>query len=95
MRGENRSTRGKTSQSKEENQQTQPTIAASLEIEHRATLVGGNYSHYYIPTALQLVVLSTSTSVSVLIALCFKKVCFCVVRNFTFMIQPEKKFLQI
>ena len=82
--------------SEQRREPTNPTHnGKSLEIEPHATLVGGSCSHHYITTALQLVLLSTSTSVSVLTALCFKKVCFYVVRNFTFMIQPEKKFLQI
>ena len=43
-RGENRSARGKTSQSREENQQTQPTYDAESGNRTRATLVGGDYA---------------------------------------------------
>ena len=45
-RGENRSTRRKTSRSREENQQTQPTYDAESENRTRATLVGGECSHH-------------------------------------------------
>ena len=46
-RGENRSTRRKTSQSKDENQQqTQPTYDAESGNRTRATLVGGECSHH-------------------------------------------------
>ena len=51
MRGENRSTRQKTSQSREENQQTQPTYDPESEEWTRATLVGGECSHHYATTA--------------------------------------------
>ena len=45
-RGENRSTRGKTSRSREENQQqTQPTYDAGSGNQTRDTLVGGECSH--------------------------------------------------
>ena len=40
-RGENRSTRRKTSQSRVENQQTQPTYDAESGNQTQATLVGG------------------------------------------------------
>ena len=43
-RGENRSTRRKTSQSRVENQQTQPTYDAESGNRTRATLVGGECS---------------------------------------------------
>ena len=46
-RGENRSTRRKTSRSKGENQQqTQPTYGVDAGIWTRATLVGGERSHH-------------------------------------------------
>ena len=46
-RGENRSTRGKTSRSREENQQqTQPTYDAGSGNWTRDTLVGGERSHH-------------------------------------------------
>ena len=46
-RGENRSTRRKTSRSKEENQQqTQPTYDAGSGNQTRDTLVGGERSHH-------------------------------------------------
>ena len=46
-RGENRSTRRKTSRSKDEKQQqTQPTYDAESENRTRATLVGGECSHH-------------------------------------------------
>ena len=44
MRGENRSTRRKTSRSRVENQQTQPTYDADSGNRTRATLVGGERS---------------------------------------------------
>ena len=44
MRGENRSTRRKTSRSRVENQQTQPTYDANSGNRTRATLVGGERS---------------------------------------------------
>ena len=48
-RGENRSTRRKTSRSKEENQQqTQPTYDAGSRNRTRDTLVGGERSHHAI-----------------------------------------------
>ena len=50
--GENRSTRGKTSQSREENQQTQPKYDAESGNQTRATLVRGQCSHHYTTTAL-------------------------------------------
>ena len=43
-RGENRSTRRKTSRSRVENQQTQPTYDAESGNRTRATLVGGERS---------------------------------------------------
>ena len=46
-RGENRSTRRKTSRSRKENQQTQPTWDAGSENRTRVTLVGGECSHHY------------------------------------------------
>ena len=52
-RGENRSTRVKTSQSREENQQTQPTYDTESGNWTRATLVGGECSHHYAKTAPQ------------------------------------------
>ena len=46
-RGENRSTRRKTSRSKDENQQqTQPTYDTGTGNRTRATLVGGERSHH-------------------------------------------------
>ena len=47
MRGGNRSTRGKTSQSRVENQQTQSTYDAECGNRTRATLVEGKCSHHY------------------------------------------------
>ena len=54
-RGENKNTRGKTSRSKDENQQqTQPTYDAESGNRTRATLVGGECSHHCaIPALLQ------------------------------------------
>ena len=51
-RGENRSTQGKTSQSREENQQTQPTYDTNVRNRTRATLVGYECFYHYatIPT---------------------------------------------
>ena len=46
VRGENRSTRGKTSHSRVENQQTQPTYDAECGNRTRATLVEGKCSHH-------------------------------------------------
>ena len=46
VRGENRSTRGKTSRSREENQQTQPTFDVRSGNQTRATLVEGQCSHH-------------------------------------------------
>ena len=46
MRGENRSTRGKTSHSRVENQQTQPTYNTECGDQTRATLVEGKCSHH-------------------------------------------------
>ena len=48
----NRTTRGKTSQSREENQETQPTHDAESGNRTRATLVGGECSHHNATTAL-------------------------------------------
>ena len=45
-RGENRSTRRKTSRCRVENQQTQPTHGAGSGNRTRATLVGGECSHH-------------------------------------------------
>ena len=45
-RGENRSTRRKTSRSRVENQQTQPTYDAGSGNGNTATLVGGESSHH-------------------------------------------------
>ena len=45
-RGENRSTRRKTSRSRVENQQTQPTYDAESGNRTQATLVGGECSHH-------------------------------------------------
>ena len=42
----------KTFQSREENQQTQPTYDAESGNQTRATLVGGEWSHHYATTAL-------------------------------------------
>ena len=54
-RGENRSTRGKTSRSREENQQqTQPTYDAGSGNRARDTLVGGERSHHCAITAPSL-----------------------------------------
>ena len=53
-REENRSTRGKTSHSRVENQQTQPTSDAESGNRTRATSVGGECPHYYTTTALQV-----------------------------------------
>ena len=52
-RGENRSTQGKTSHSREENQQTVENLTW-------ATLVGGQCSHHYATTALQSKVASVN-----------------------------------
>ena len=49
-RRENRRTRGKTSRSREENQQTQPTYDTKSGNQTRATLVGGECSHHYATT---------------------------------------------
>ena len=46
MRGENRSTQGKTSQSRVENQQTQSTYDAECGNRTRATLMEGKWSHH-------------------------------------------------
>ena len=46
-RGENRSSRRKTSRSREENQQTQPTYDAGSGNRTRDTLVEGERSHHY------------------------------------------------
>ena len=46
VRGENRSTRGKTSHSRVENQQTQSTFDAESGNQTRATLVEGKCSHH-------------------------------------------------
>jgi len=51
MRGENRNTRGKTSQSRVENQQTQPTYDVPSENRTWATLVEGQCSHHCTNTA--------------------------------------------
>ena len=46
MRGENRSTRGKTSHDRVEDQQTQPTYDTGCGNRTRATLVEGKCSHH-------------------------------------------------
>ena len=46
-RGENRSSRGKTSRSRVENQQTQPTYDAGSRNRTWDTLVEGERSHHY------------------------------------------------
>ena len=46
MRGENRSTRGKTSHGREENQQTQSTYDTESGNRTRATLMEGKCSHH-------------------------------------------------
>ena len=46
-RGENRSTRGKTTQGREENQQTLPTYDSEVGNRTQATVVGGECSHHY------------------------------------------------
>ena len=51
VRGENWSSWGKTSQSRVENQQTQPTYEVRSENQTRATLVEGECSHYCANTA--------------------------------------------
>jgi len=51
VRGENRSTRGKTSRSRVENQQTQPTYDVRSGNRTRATLVEGQCSHHCANTA--------------------------------------------
>ena len=56
MRGENRSTRRKTSRSRVENQQqTQPTYDAGSGNRTRDTLVGGERSHHCANPAPQIV----------------------------------------
>ena len=55
-RGENRSTRRKTSRSRVENQQTQPTYDAECGNRTRDTLVEGERSHHCVnPAALSLI----------------------------------------
>ena len=49
--GESRSTLGKTSRSREEDQQTQPKYDVESGNRTRATLVGGECSHHYATTA--------------------------------------------
>ena len=51
-RGDDLSIRGKTSQSREENQQTQPTYDTDSGNPTRATSVGGECSQHYATTAL-------------------------------------------
>jgi len=51
-RWENQSTRGKTSQSREENQQTQPKHDAESGNRTQATPVGGERSHHFATTTL-------------------------------------------
>ena len=53
VRGENRSTRGKTSRSRVENQQTQPTYDVRSGNRTRATLVEGQRSHHCANTRVQ------------------------------------------
>ena len=47
-RGENRSTRGNTTQGREENQQTLPTYDSEVGNRTQATVVGGECSHHYV-----------------------------------------------
>ena len=64
-RGENRSTRRKTSRSREENQQqTQPTYDVESENRTRSTLVEGDCSHHCAIPAPQKVVFSSSNAQS-------------------------------
>ena len=51
-RGENRSTQGKTTQGREENQQTLPTYDSEVGYRSQATVVGGECSHHYATVAL-------------------------------------------
>ena len=74
MTGENRSTRGKTSQSRVENQQTQSTYDAECGNRTQATLMEGKCSHHYaislpqIPSDKFRVILRVEpTTVSVLV----------------------------
>ena len=80
-RGENRSTRRKTSQSRVENQQqTQPTYDVASRIWTRATLMGGEWSnHYAIPAPLYWLLKQNPciTSVSLEITLTFSIRFFC------------------
>ena len=71
-RGENRSTWGKTSQSREENQQTQPTYDAESQNRARATLVGGECSRHCATTAgnLNIFLLSTNQIIDLWRDLC-------------------------
>ena len=54
MRGENRSTQGKTSHDRVENQQIQSTYDTGCENRTRTTLVEGNCSHHLANTATEL-----------------------------------------
>ena len=66
-RGENRSSRRKTSRSRVENQQTQPTYDAGSGNRTRDTLVEGERSHHYTnpaPHTISDVYLVVSSSVS-------------------------------
>ena len=61
MRGENRSTLGKTSPSRVENQQTQSTYDTGSRNRTRATLVEGKCSHHYANPATRWVVEKLAT----------------------------------
>ena len=64
-RGENQSTRRKTSWSKEENQQqTQPTYGIDARFQTQATLVGGECSHHCPTLALVFITFKNSPSSS-------------------------------
>ena len=56
-RGENRSTQGKTSQSRVENQQTQPTYGVESRNRSQATLVEGECSHHCASSAPRILVM--------------------------------------
>ena len=73
-RGDNRSTRRKTSRSKGENQQqTQPTYGVDAGIRTRATLVGGEHSHHCSipcsPQTVRLLKVMQHTSIAPVVAL--------------------------
>ena len=63
-RGENRSTRGKASRRRVENQPTQSTFDAECGNRTRATLVEGKCSHHYANPATTMRVISGSLTVS-------------------------------